>query len=103
MCVALAWKRSWWGQGARKTTVARCGATTGESASGSRSGSGSGSGSGISEDSLAGSTDNALVSQTVAEYKTYVLEQIDSSMGIRPDGGDRAGDLEAAKRPTPVA
>ena len=69
------------------------------SASGSDSSSGSGSGSGLSEDELDGTTDDQAVLDAVAEYRSYVLEQVDDLReAVRPfTDAVRAGDLEAAK------
>ncbi len=61
--------------------------------------SGSGSGSGIAGDVEGSSTDNPLVEDAVAEYTTYVGEQVDETIAATTTFTDavRAGDLEAAK------
>lgn len=71
------------------------------SGSGSASGSGSGSGSasGISEDEAAQTTDNELITAALAEYKVYVLDQIDETIAATAVFTDavRDGDVAAAQ------
>jgi iron uptake system component EfeO len=69
------------------------------SASGAGSGSGSGSASGISEDEAAQTTDNELITEALAAYKVYVLEQIDDTIAATTVFTDavRDGDVEAAQ------
>jgi iron uptake system component EfeO len=69
------------------------------STSGSGSGSTSGSGSGIADEVEGSSTDNPLVEDAVAEYTTYVAEQVDQTIAATTTFTDavRAGDLEAAQ------
>jgi iron uptake system component EfeO len=71
----------------------------GSASGGSASGSGSGSGSGLSEEELEGATDDQDVLDAVAEYRTYVLDQVDDlQTAVQPfTDAVRAGDLEAAK------
>jgi iron uptake system component EfeO len=63
------------------------------------SGSGSGSGSGIASEVEGSTTDNPLVAQAVADYTTYVDEQVDETIAATTVFTDavRAGDLEGAK------
>jgi iron uptake system component EfeO len=81
-----------------------CGSASGGSASGSVSGSASGGGasecaSGIGDQVEGSTTDNPLVSDAVAEYKRYVLAQVDDTIAKTTVFTDavRAGDLEGAK------
>jgi iron uptake system component EfeO len=69
------------------------------SASGSGSGSGSASGSGIGDQVEGSSTDDPLVQEAVADYKDYVVDQIDATIAATTTFTDavRAGDLAAAK------
>jgi len=73
------------------------GSASGASASGCASGSGSGSG--IAGDVEGSSTDDPLVQDAVAEYTTYVAEQVDLTIAETTTFTDavRAGDVEAAK------
>ena len=68
------------------------------SASASASGSESGSGSGLSSSELAESNDE-LITEAVAQYQTYVAEQVDEMVAATTTFTDavRAGDIEAAK------
>ena len=71
------------------------------SGTGSESGSesGSGSGSGISGAVEGSSTDDPLVEDALAEYRTYVSEQVEETIARTTTLTDavRAGDLEAAR------
>jgi iron uptake system component EfeO len=69
------------------------------SGSGSGSESGAGSGSGISGAVEGSSTDDPLLEDALAEYATYVSEQIDETIAATTTLTDavRAGDLEAAR------
>jgi iron uptake system component EfeO len=61
--------------------------------------SGSGSGSGIASEVEGSTTDNPLVEQAVADYTTYVDEQVDETIAATTLFTDavRAGDLEGAQ------
>jgi iron uptake system component EfeO len=75
------------------------GSVSGSGSASSGSGSGSGSASGIGDQIEGSTTDNPLVTQAVAEYKTYVLDQVAETITATATFTDavRAGDLEAAK------
>ena len=64
----------------------------------SSEGSSSGSGSGIASDVEGSTTDNPLVEQAVADYSTYVDEQVDETIAATTVFTDavRAGDLAGA-------
>ena len=67
--------------------------------SGSGSGAGSASGSGIASEVEGSSTDDPLVTQAVAKYKTWVLAQVDETIAATTTFTDavRSGDVEGAK------
>jgi len=69
------------------------------SGSGSGSESGAGSGSGIAGEVAGSSTADPLVADAVAEYETWVAEQVDLTIAATKTFTDavRAGDLEGAK------
>jgi iron uptake system component EfeO len=77
-------------------------ASAGSASGGSASGTGasaSGCASGIGDAVEGSTTDNPLVTDAVAEYKVYVLEQVDDTIAATTVFTDavRAGDVEAAK------
>jgi iron uptake system component EfeO len=63
------------------------------------SGAGSGSGSGIAEEVAGSDTDNPLIVSALADYTTYVQDQVDETIASTTTFTDavRAGDVEAAK------
>jgi iron uptake system component EfeO len=67
--------------------------------SGSGSESGAGSGSGIADEVARSSTNDPLVADAVAEYETWVAEQVDLTVAATKTFTDavRGGDLEGAK------
>jgi iron uptake system component EfeO len=67
--------------------------------SGSGRGSGNASGSGIASEVEGSSTDDPLVTGAVAEYKTWVLAQVDETAAATTTFTDavRSGDVEGAK------
>jgi iron uptake system component EfeO len=79
--------------GSASSGGADCDTTTTEGASGSASGSA------LSEDEVAGTSDNPLVNDAVAEYQDYVEEQVSGLVTDTKVFTDavRAGDIEAAK------
>jgi iron uptake system component EfeO len=89
--------------GSASGSASGSGSATCPSGSGSGSGSGSesgaGSGSGIADDVAGSSTDNALVTEAVAEYQDWVMEQVDLTIADTTVFTDavRAGDVEGAK------
>jgi iron uptake system component EfeO len=72
----------------------------GASGSGSGSGSGTGSGSGLANQDLSGTTDDAQVLKAVADYKTWVVGEVDGLVAdtARFTDAVRAGDLAEARR-----
>jgi iron uptake system component EfeO len=67
--------------------------------SGSRSAAGSGSGSGLAAEDLAGGTDDPLITKAVADYRAYVVAEVDRLVAASTTFTDavRAGDLAGAK------
>jgi iron uptake system component EfeO len=86
------------GSAASGSDAASCPSGSG-SGSGSGSESGAGSGSGIADEVAGSSTDNPLVADAVAEYQSWVAEQVDLTIAATETFTDavRAGDLEGAK------
>jgi iron uptake system component EfeO len=86
------------GSAASGSGSATCPSDSG-SGSGSGSESGAGSGSGIADDVAGSSSANPLVTGAVADYQTWVIEQIDETIAATKTFTDavRAGDLEGAK------
>jgi len=70
------------------------------SGSGSGSGSGTGSGSGLANQDLSGTTDDQQVLKAVADYKAWVVGEVDGLVTDTAKFTDavRAGDLAEAKR-----
>jgi iron uptake system component EfeO len=70
------------------------------SGSGAGSGSGTGSGSGLANKDLSGTTSDQLVLKAVADYKTWVVAEVDGLVADTRKFTDavRAGDLAEAKR-----
>src|SRR5215218_1739098 len=70
------------------------------SGSGTRSGSGTGSGSGLAGQDLSSTTNDQLVLKAVADYKTWVVAEVDGLVADTAKFTDavRAGDLAEAKR-----
>lgn len=75
------------------------------SEAGSGTGSGTGSGSGLSSQALSGQSDDPLVLAAVADYRTYVLAEVDSLVAVTTEFTDavRAGDLERAQQTYPTS
>src|SRR5512132_1449474 len=69
------------------------------SASGSGTGSGTGSGSGLAGQDLSGTTNDPQVQKAVADYKTWVVAEVDGLVADTAKFTDavRAGDLAEAK------
>jgi iron uptake system component EfeO len=67
---------------------------------GSGSGSGTGSGSGLAGQDLSGTTDDPQVLKAVADYKTWVVAEVDALVADTAKFTDavRAGDVAEAKR-----
>jgi iron uptake system component EfeO len=70
------------------------------SGSGAGSGSGTGSGSGLAGQDLSGTTDDQLVLTAVADYKAWVVAEVDGLVADTQKFTDavRAGDLAEAKK-----
>jgi iron uptake system EfeUOB component EfeO/EfeM len=70
------------------------------SASGAGSGSGTGSGSGLAGQDLSGTSDDPEVGKAVADYKTWVVAEVDGLVADTSRFTDavRAGNLAEAKR-----
>jgi len=70
------------------------------SASGSATGSGAGSGSGLAGQDLSGTTNDPQVQKAVADYKTWVVAEVDGLVADTAKFTDavRAGDLAEARR-----
>jgi iron uptake system component EfeO len=70
------------------------------SGSGSGSASGTGSGSGLAGQDLSGSTSDPQVQKAVADYKAWVVAEVEALVGDTAKFTDavRAGDLAAAKK-----
>jgi iron uptake system component EfeO len=70
------------------------------SASGSGTGSGTGSGSGLAGQDLSGTTNDPKVQKAVADYKTWVVAEVDRLVADTSKFTDavRAGDLAEAKK-----
>lgn len=91
--------------GGTSTNLDESGESSSASESGSGSGSASASASGISQDDLAQTTDNELITAAVDGYRDYVAEQIEmmqSETGVMTQA-IRDGDLEAAKAAYPIS
>jgi iron uptake system component EfeO len=76
------------------------GASGSGSGSGSGTGSGTGSGSGLASKDLSGTTDDAQVLKAVADYKTWVVGEVDGLVAdtTRFTDAVRAGDLAEARK-----
>jgi iron uptake system component EfeO len=72
----------------------------GASGSGAGSGSGTGSGSGLANQDLSGTTDDQQVLKAVADYKTWVVAEVDALVADTSRFTDavRAGDLAEARQ-----
>ena len=70
------------------------------SGSASASGSGTGSGSGLAGQDLSGTTNDPQVQKAVADYKTWVVAEVDGLVADTAKFTDavRAGDLAEAKK-----
>ena len=76
------------------------GSASGSGASGSGTGSGTGSGSGLAGQDLSGTTSDQQVLKAVADYKTWVVAEVDALVADNRKFTDavRAGNLAEAKR-----
>src|SRR4029453_13763620 len=70
---------------------------------GTGSGSGAGSGSGLANQDLSGTTDDPQVLKAVADYKTWVVGEVDGLVADTTRFTDtvRAGDLAEARKKFP--